>query len=71
MLAPMQDLRDSPDSARRSSPSSWNDWQARAEEANLVAKCQEGDLDAFETIYRRHSPSLYNNTVWSMMWDLM
>ena len=60
MLAPMQDLGDSPDSARHNSPNSWGDWQARAEEANLVARCQEGDLDAFETIYRRHSPSVYN-----------
>ena len=60
MLTPMQDLRDSPDRARGSAPNSWSDWQARSEEANLVAKCQEGDLDAFETIYRRHSPSVYN-----------
>ena len=60
MLALMQDPRDSPNGARLSSPSSWGDWQARAEEANLVARCREGDLDAFETIYRRHSPSLYN-----------
>jgi RNA polymerase sigma-70 factor (ECF subfamily) len=58
----MQDLRDGPDSARLNSPSSWSDWQARAEEANLIAKCQDGDLDAFETIYRRHSPSLYSLT---------
>ena len=62
MLAPMQDTRDRPDGARRSSPKSWSDWQARAEEANLIAKCQDGDLDAFETIYRRHSPSLYGLT---------
>jgi RNA polymerase sigma-70 factor (ECF subfamily) len=34
--------------------------QVRAEEQELVARCREGDWGAFETIYRRHSTSLYN-----------
>jgi RNA polymerase sigma-70 factor (ECF subfamily) len=33
---------------------------ARAQDDELVARCREGDLSAFEAIYRRHSPSLYN-----------
>lgn len=34
--------------------------QVRAEEQDLVARCRKGDWGAFETIYRRHSTSLYN-----------
>ncbi|MFQ5792063.1 MAG: RNA polymerase sigma factor [Acidobacteriota bacterium] len=32
----------------------------RQEEADLVRKCQQGDLQAFEDIYRRHSTTVYN-----------
>jgi RNA polymerase sigma-70 factor (ECF subfamily) len=33
---------------------------ARAEDIELVARCRKGDLSAFETIYQRHSASLFN-----------
>ena len=33
---------------------------ARAQDDELVAKCMNGDLSAFEAIYRRHSSSLFN-----------
>jgi RNA polymerase sigma-70 factor (ECF subfamily) len=61
MLVTMADLRDIP--GPRQGPQVQVDWQARADEAHLVAKCQEGDLGAFETIYRRHSPGVYSLAV--------
>ncbi len=33
---------------------------SRKEDIDLVRRCREGDLSAFEVIYRRHSTSLYN-----------
>ena len=32
----------------------------RAAEAELVARCRSGELDAFEDIYRQYSTRLYN-----------
>ncbi len=32
----------------------------RAADAELVARCRNGDLDAFEELYRQHSPRLYS-----------
>ena len=29
-------------------------------DAELVARCQAGEVDAFETLYRRHAPRLYS-----------
>jgi RNA polymerase sigma-70 factor (ECF subfamily) len=42
-------------SAATSSPGN-----GRAEEAELVNRCRNGDWGAFEAIYRRHSTSIYN-----------
>ena len=30
-----------------------------ADDAELVARCQAGDVDAFETVYRQHAPKIY------------
>jgi RNA polymerase sigma-70 factor, ECF subfamily len=30
-----------------------------ANDADLVARCRAGDVDAFETVYRRHAPRIY------------
>jgi len=32
----------------------------QSDDADLAARCQAGDLDAFETIYRRHSARIYS-----------
>jgi RNA polymerase sigma-70 factor, ECF subfamily len=32
----------------------------RAADAELVARCRNGDLDAFEQLYRQHAPRLYS-----------
>lgn len=34
--------------------------KTRAEDDDLVERCRRGDLSAFETIYQRHSTSMYN-----------
>ena len=60
MLAPMRDVREGSDVPRDSSSTSSTKHQARAEEATLVARCQSGDMEAFEAIYRRHSSAMYN-----------
>lgn len=33
--------------------------EATVSDAELVARCQAGEVDAFETLYRRHAPRLY------------
>ena len=34
--------------------------EATVSDAELVARCQAGEVDAFETLYRRHAPRLYS-----------
>jgi len=61
MLVTMADFGHIPGPAR--DPQVWDEWQSRADEAHLVARCQEGDLAAFETIYRRHSAGVFSLAV--------
>ena len=60
MLAPMQDVLGGSGVSQGPQSVSSTKQQARAKEATLVAKCQSGDMEAFETIYRRHSSAMYN-----------
>ena len=60
MLAPMQDVRSGSGVSQGPRAVSSTAQQARAEEATLVARCRSGDMDAFESIYRRHSRAMYN-----------
>ena len=60
MLATVTNREHEPNRMTAFPTSSPNREKTRAEDDELVQKCRRGDLSAFETIYQRHSSSMYN-----------
>lgn len=50
------------DPGQRPTPGFSSNWtgHVNAADAELVARCKEGDMAAFEALYRQHAPRLYN-----------